>query len=91
MYKIEVPAKATSLVKMPPAVPAEAPEFVQKVTGVIIADKGDTLPVSAMPVDGTFPPLPRVGRSATSPWKCRSGTQTSASSAVAACSSALML
>jgi pyruvate-ferredoxin/flavodoxin oxidoreductase len=32
-----------------------APEFVRKVTGEIIAGRGDALPVSAMPVDGTFP------------------------------------
>ena len=35
--------------------PAEAPEFVHKVTAEIIAGRGDELPVSAMPVDGTFP------------------------------------
>ena len=40
---------------MKPAVPADAPEFVQKVTGVMIAGNGNDLPVSAMPVDGTFP------------------------------------
>jgi pyruvate-ferredoxin/flavodoxin oxidoreductase len=32
-----------------------APEFVKRVTGEIIAGRGDLLPVSAMPVDGTFP------------------------------------
>jgi pyruvate-ferredoxin/flavodoxin oxidoreductase len=36
-------------------VPAHAPEFVQKVTGVMMAGQGDELPVSAMPVDGTYP------------------------------------
>jgi len=36
-------------------VPAEAPDFVQRITGLMIAGKGDLLPVSAMPVDGTFP------------------------------------
>ncbi len=55
MYKIDVPAKPTSAIDMPPVVPAEAPEFIQKVTATIMADKGDTLPVSAMPLDGTFP------------------------------------
>jgi pyruvate-ferredoxin/flavodoxin oxidoreductase len=39
----------------PPVVPAEAPDFVQRVTAMMIAGKGDLLPVSAMPVDGTFP------------------------------------
>ncbi|HJQ94699.1 MAG TPA: pyruvate:ferredoxin (flavodoxin) oxidoreductase [Acidimicrobiia bacterium] len=32
-----------------------APDFVQRVTGMIMAGKGDLLPVSALPVDGTFP------------------------------------
>ena len=35
--------------------PPRAPEFVQKVTARIIAGEGDDLPVSAMPIDGTFP------------------------------------
>ena len=40
---------------MPPLVAKEAPDFVQKVTAEIIAGRGDKLPVSAFPVDGTFP------------------------------------
>ncbi len=55
LHKIEVPEKATSTIERPPVVPPEAPEFVQKVTAKIIARKGDALPVSAMPADGTFP------------------------------------
>ncbi len=55
LHKIEVPAEATSTIEMPPVVPPEAPEFVQKVTAKMIARKGDELPVSAMPADGTFP------------------------------------
>jgi pyruvate-ferredoxin/flavodoxin oxidoreductase len=39
----------------PAAVPKSAPEFVQNVLGPMIAFDGDSLPVSAMPVDGTFP------------------------------------
>ncbi len=35
--------------------PAHAPDFVQRVTAMMIAGKGDLLPVSALPVDGTFP------------------------------------
>ena len=38
---------------MRPAVPAEAPEFVQQVTARLIAGEGDQLPVSAFPADGT--------------------------------------
>ena len=40
---------------MRPPVPEYAPEFVQNVTAEIIAGRGDLLPVSAIPVDGTFP------------------------------------
>jgi pyruvate-ferredoxin/flavodoxin oxidoreductase len=39
----------------PPVVPVDAPDFVQRITAMLIAGKGDLLPVSAMPVDGTFP------------------------------------
>ncbi len=39
----------------PAAVPAEAPDFVRQVTGVMMDGRGDQLPVSAMPVDGTYP------------------------------------
>ena len=38
-----------------PAVSAEAPDFVRQVLGPMIAGEGDTLPVSALPVDGTYP------------------------------------
>ena len=55
IYEVKVPAKATSKLKMPPAVAKNAPKFVQDVTGRIIAGFGDDLPVSAMPADGTFP------------------------------------
>jgi pyruvate-ferredoxin/flavodoxin oxidoreductase len=33
----------------------QAPDFVQKVTAVMMAGRGDLLPVSAFPVDGTWP------------------------------------
>jgi pyruvate-ferredoxin/flavodoxin oxidoreductase len=55
MFEVKVPAAATSKFDMRPPVPAEAPEFVQKVVGAIIKGDGDNLPVSAMPIDGTFP------------------------------------
>lgn len=38
-----------------PIVPPEAPEFVRQVTAPILAGRGDDLPVSALPADGTFP------------------------------------
>ena len=53
--KVEYPAKTVGNIHMLPAVPAEAPEFLQKVTAEIIAGRGETLPVSALPDDGTWP------------------------------------
>jgi len=55
LHEIKVPAKASSKLAMRAAVPAEAPEFVKRTLAPIIALEGETVPVSAMPVDGTFP------------------------------------
>jgi pyruvate-ferredoxin/flavodoxin oxidoreductase len=55
LHEVKVPAKVTSAIEMRRAVPAQAPEFVQDVTAVIVAGLGDQLPVSKMPMDGTFP------------------------------------
>ena len=55
LYRVEVMEQATSEIEMPPVVPPEAPEFVQTVTATIMARKGDSLPVSALPIDGTYP------------------------------------
>jgi pyruvate-ferredoxin/flavodoxin oxidoreductase len=55
LFEVKVPAKSSSTVERPPSVPREAPEFVQNFTARIIAGQGDSLPVSAFPVDGTFP------------------------------------
>ena len=55
MHKIEVPAEATSDLEMRPPVKGNVPEFVAEVTAKLIQREGDSLPVSAMPVDGTFP------------------------------------
>ncbi len=55
LFQVEVPDRVTSTLELPPVVPSFAPEFVQKVTAEIIRGHGDDLPVSAMPVDGTFP------------------------------------
>ncbi len=55
MYEIPVPSQATSELHMRPAVPEEAPEFVREVLGPMIVFKGDDLPTSKLPDDGTFP------------------------------------
>ncbi len=55
LHEVQVPGRVTSTIQMPLVVPAEAPEFVQRVTARIMAGEGDLLPVSMMPPDGTFP------------------------------------
>ncbi len=55
LHEVAVPTQVTSSFDIPPAVSSAAPEFVQQVTAEIIAGRGDNLPVSAFPVDGTYP------------------------------------
>ena len=55
IVEIPLPAEATSSVKMRPAVPDHAPQFVKDVTARMIENQGDSLPVSAVPADGTWP------------------------------------
>ncbi|HZD37752.1 MAG TPA: pyruvate:ferredoxin (flavodoxin) oxidoreductase [Actinomycetes bacterium] len=55
LARVEVPATVTGDRHRRPAVPAEAPEFVQRVTARMLEGRGDLLPVSALPVDGAFP------------------------------------
>jgi len=55
LHEVKVPAKVTALFDMLPAVSPHAPKFVHDVLGTIITGNGDSLPVSAMPIDGTFP------------------------------------
>ena len=53
--KVEYPSEVTSNIHMIKPVPDNAPEFVRKVTGEIIAQRGDKVPVSLLPDDGTYP------------------------------------
>jgi pyruvate-ferredoxin/flavodoxin oxidoreductase len=55
LHQIPVPEQASSRREAPELVPAEAPEFVRTVTAAMMAGQGDQLPVSALPVDGTYP------------------------------------
>ena len=68
MEPMAVPAgvgdTATATRTRPPVVPGAAPDFVQRVTAAIMAGRGDQLPVSALPVDGSFP-------TATTQWEKR--------------------
>ncbi|MCS6828191.1 MAG: pyruvate:ferredoxin (flavodoxin) oxidoreductase, partial [Caldilinea sp.] len=55
LFEMKVPDKVTSTIELPPPVPEEAPAFVKEVLGKMIKGEGDLLPVSALPVDGTYP------------------------------------
>ena len=54
LYEVAVPGTLTGEPN-PPLVPADAPAFVRDVTAVMMEGRGDEIPVSALPVDGTFP------------------------------------
>jgi pyruvate-ferredoxin/flavodoxin oxidoreductase len=68
LYEVKVPAAASSEFDLPPAVSPQAPEVVQRLTAEIIAGRGDALPVSAFPLDGTY-------ASGTSQWEKRNIAQ----------------
>jgi pyruvate-ferredoxin/flavodoxin oxidoreductase len=55
LHEVPVPLRVTSNHARPPIVSADAPDFVQRITAMLLAGKGDLLPVSAFPVDGTWP------------------------------------
>ncbi|MGF1686242.1 pyruvate:ferredoxin (flavodoxin) oxidoreductase [Photobacterium japonica] len=52
---VTIPERATSLFRRPPVVSERAPDLVKRVSAMMMADKGDQLPVSAFPVDGCWP------------------------------------
>lgn len=68
LHELPVPAAVTSTMEMLAVVPDAAPDFVKSVTAVMMAGRGDELPVSAIPVDGTFP-------SGTTRWEKRNISQ----------------
>jgi len=55
LHEVRVPAEASSSFDRAGPVPASAPDFVRQVTARMFEDEGDAIPVSLMPVDGTFP------------------------------------
>jgi pyruvate-ferredoxin/flavodoxin oxidoreductase len=68
LYEVAIPAEVTSHLERPPVVSPDAPDFIQRVTAMMMAGKGDDLPVSAVPVDGTYP-------SGTTQWEKRNIAQ----------------
>ena len=55
LHEITVPAGATSSIRQASFAQTAMPEFTRRVQAVMMAGKGDLLPVSAFPVDGTWP------------------------------------
>ena len=55
LEQVDVPSAVTSDFDVSPVVSPDAPDFVQGVTAAMLAGKGDLLPVSAFPIDGTWP------------------------------------
>ncbi|MGA9294013.1 MAG: pyruvate:ferredoxin (flavodoxin) oxidoreductase [Ignavibacteriaceae bacterium] len=56
LHEVKVPETVTSKTQLQPAVIGDdIPEFVKEVTAQIIEGHGDSIPVSKMPIDGTFP------------------------------------
>ena len=55
LHAVTVPPAASARRHRPPIVAANAPDFVSRVSAVMLAGHGDLLPVSAFPVDGTWP------------------------------------
>ncbi len=56
LFEVNIPEKVSTKLQFMPAVSGKnVPEFVRDVTAKIIEGKGDMLPVSKMPIDGTYP------------------------------------
>ncbi len=55
LVQLKVPAEVTATRERPPLIRGDAPDFIQQVTAVMMAGKGDDLPVSAFAPDGTWP------------------------------------
>ncbi|NLD14820.1 MAG: pyruvate:ferredoxin (flavodoxin) oxidoreductase [Gammaproteobacteria bacterium] len=55
LHQVELPGAASSSFERPPLVANSAPDFIHRFTARLIAGEGDSIPVSMMPVDGSFP------------------------------------
>jgi pyruvate-ferredoxin/flavodoxin oxidoreductase len=64
LHEVAIPDMVTSDIELPPVVSDKAPEYVKSFTAEIMAGRGDLVPVSKMPIDGTFP-------TATTKWEKR--------------------
>jgi pyruvate-ferredoxin/flavodoxin oxidoreductase len=55
LFQVEIPARSETVELSVKPVASFSDDFVSRVTSMMIAGRGDFLPVSALPVDGTFP------------------------------------
>jgi len=55
LHLVNYPSTVSSQITRREPVPADAPDYVRETLGAIIDRRGDQVPVSQMPVDGTFP------------------------------------
>src|ERR1700690_93297 len=55
LHEVKTPAQVTSTLELTEPFSANAPDFERNVLGTIYENRGDELPVSAFPIDGTFP------------------------------------
>ncbi len=55
LHEVEIPDTITNVIELAAPVAETAPAFVRDVTAAMMVGRGDELPVSALPVDGTFP------------------------------------
>lgn len=55
LHEVTIPDSASSTRPLDDVVPQDAPPFVREVTAQMMRGHGDDLPVSAMPIDGTYP------------------------------------
>jgi len=55
LFEVSIPAKTNSKINLQGNIPQAAPEFIKQVTGEIIAGRGDEIPVSLFPTDGSYP------------------------------------
>jgi pyruvate-ferredoxin/flavodoxin oxidoreductase len=69
LFPVTIPAAASANWERQSPVPASAPEFIRRVTALMLEGRGDEVPVSMMPVDGTWP-------SGTAAWEKRNIAET---------------
>ena len=55
LFEVNYPATTEGNIELPPIVSDNAPQFVKNVLSKIISGKGDEIPVSMLPKDGTYP------------------------------------